>query len=100
MKLAVISLSNEGTRLAARLAAAWPECDVFLHAGVTEPFLPQTGEGSAVTRFDKIVELTAEIFHSYRGLVYVAPTGVVVRAIAPCIGHKTTDPAVVAVDVG
>ena len=36
----------------------------------------------------------------YDGLVYIAPCGVVVRAIAPFLEHKTKDPAVVVVDVG
>ena len=65
---------------------------MFLHAGVTE--LPQA------RRFDRLAELTHEIFPVYQGLVYIAPTGAVVRAIAPCLRHKTVDPAVVAVDVG
>jgi cobalt-precorrin 5A hydrolase len=51
-------------------------------------------------RFDRLVELTSELFPSYRGLVYIAPVGAVVRAIAPCLRHKTVDPAVVVVDVG
>jgi cobalt-precorrin 5A hydrolase len=92
MKLALISLSDAGARVAARLAAAWPECDVFLHAEVTER--PQA------RRFQRIADLTRELFGGYEGLVYVLPTGVAVRAIAPCLQHKTTDPAVVVVDVG
>jgi cobalt-precorrin 5A hydrolase len=92
VKIAAISLSKEGSRLAAKLAASWPECDVFLHAGVAE--LPQA------RRFDRLAELSREVFPLYRGLVYIAPLGAVVRAIAPCIRHKTVDPAVVAVDVG
>ena len=92
MKTAVISLSNEGARVAAQLAAAWDDCDVWLHAGVTE--MP------AARRFDHIVELSREIVPLYGRLVYIAPVGLVVRAIAPLIQHKTTDPAVVAVDVG
>ena len=92
MNLAAISLSNEGSRIAAKLAASWLSCDVFLHAGVTE--LPQA------RRFDRLAELSQEIFPLYQGLVYIAPIGAVVRAIAPCIRHKTVDPAVVAVDVG
>ena len=92
MKLALVSLSNEGARVAARLAERWPSCDLFLHAGVTE--MPQA------KRFDRVVELTQELFPAYDGLVFIAPTGAVVRAIAPCIQHKKTDPAVVVVDVG
>ena len=92
MKIAAISLSNEGSKVAAKLAASWDACDVFLHIGVTE--LPQA------RRFDRIVELSHEVFPLYPGLVYIAPIGAVVRAIAPCLRHKTVDPAVVAVDVG
>ena len=51
-------------------------------------------------RFERIIDLTREIFPSYEGLIYVAPSGMVVRAIAPLLTHKTVDPAVVVVDVG
>lgn len=92
MKIATISLSDEGARLAACLKAVCSACDVFVHAEIRE--LPEA------RRFDRIVELTREIFSLYEGLVYFAPTGAVIRAIAPCLRHKTVDPAVVAVDVG
>jgi hypothetical protein len=36
MKVALISLSNAGARVAARLAAQWPDSDVYLHTEVTE----------------------------------------------------------------
>ena len=115
MKIAIITLSNEGARVAAKLAASCGACDLFLHTSVTEvpwaqsvPFSPAEqppGErvadvATASRRFDRIIDLTGEIFPLYRSLVYVAPTGVVVRAIAPCLQHKTVDPAVVVVDVG
>lgn len=92
MKIAVISLSNEGARIAAKLVNHWEACDVFLHADVTE--MPRA------QRFDRIVELARELFPLYQRLVFIAPIGAVVRAIAPCIRHKTVDPAVVAMDVG
>lgn len=92
MKIAIVSLSDEGARIAARLADHFPENEIFLHAGVESL--------AAAKRFEHIVELTAGIFSQFDGLVYVAPAGLVVRAIAPCLEHKTTDPAVVVVDVG
>ena len=92
MKIALISLSNEGARVAARLADHFPQSEIFLHAGVESL--------SAAKRFERVVELTAEIFSQVDGLIYVAPAGLVVRAIAPCVKHKATDPAVVVVDVG
>ncbi|NQT85267.1 cobalamin biosynthesis protein [bacterium] len=92
MSLAIITLSEQGARLAARLAAGLPESTVYVHRSVDA--LPDA------VRFDRVVALTADIFGTHRGLVYIAPCGVVVRAVAKCLEHKTTDPAVVVVDVG
>jgi cobalt-precorrin 5A hydrolase len=44
------------------------------------------------------VTLTREVFDKYDGLVYAAPCGAVVRALAPNVKDKHTDPAVVVVD--
>ena len=44
------------------------------------------------------MELTRQIFSLYESLIYVAPTGLVVLRPAPCLQHKTVDPAVVVVD--
>jgi len=90
MKLAIIGLSREGTILVDRIAGWFPGAHLFLHVGA--------GSETEARRFDSIMTLTAEIFNKYRGLVYVAPCGVVVRALAPHLKHKTTDPAVVVVD--
>jgi len=92
MKLALITLSAEGARVAARLAREMPEADLYLHNA-----LPRRAKAK---RFDAVVAQSRKIFRRYDGLVYVCPTGVVVRAIAPLIQHKLTDPAVVVVDVG
>ncbi|MFH1118153.1 MAG: cobalamin biosynthesis protein [Pseudomonadota bacterium] len=92
MKLAVITLSNQGAFLAGRVAESLPGAEVYAHRSVEA--------GAEVKRFDRIVELTADIFRRYPGLVYIAPVGVAVRALAPHIRHKLSDPAVVAVDVG
>ncbi|MCX6900414.1 MAG: cobalamin biosynthesis protein [Verrucomicrobia bacterium] len=92
MKLALITLSAEGARVAKRLACAMPEADLYLHSAVAQM--------AKAKRFDAIVALSRKIFRRYAGLVYVCPTGVVVRAIAPLVHHKLSDPAVVVLDVG
>lgn len=92
MKLALISLSQEGAILAFRLQKDLPEGEVFLHRQVSSK-LP-------ARRFDSILALTKEIFSQYEGLIYFTPAGVVVRSLAPYLKHKTQDPAVVAVDAG
>ncbi len=91
MSLAVVTLSSEGALLADHLIRHLPDVRLYLHEKVAGDQLAE--------RFESITELTKDIFRKYRGLVYVAPCGVVVRAIAPFLDHKTKDPAVVVVDV-
>lgn len=92
MKTALVTLSAEGAAILRKLAAALEDTDIYVHR-----YVP--GEHSA-GRFESIVALTADIFGRYEGLIYAAPCGVVVRAIAPLIKSKLTDPAVVVIDAG
>jgi cobalt-precorrin 5A hydrolase len=91
MTIAVITLSEDGANLADRLARTLPACHLYLHENVTGTWKAE--------RFGGIMDLTATIFAKHTGLVYIAPCGVAVRAIAPHLKHKTRDPAVVVVDV-
>jgi cobalt-precorrin 5A hydrolase len=90
MTIGIISLSQEGARVATKLAHNIPDSGVWLHAGVT-------GEWNA-KRFTSVYELTAEIFTQLSGLIYVGPCGVAVRSVAPHLKSKKLDPAVVVVD--
>lgn len=92
MKTALITLSVEGTVALKKLEEGLPDSHCFIHKNVPCKY--------EATRFESIITLTANIFSSYDGLIYVAPCGVVVRAIAPLISSKLTDPAVVVIDAG
>ncbi len=92
MTIAVMTLSEQGVRLAKILAQSLPEVAVYVHQNVAAP--------QEATLFSSISDLTAQVFHRVSGLVYIAPCGVAVRAVAPHVRHKTTDPAVVVVDAG
>ena len=94
MRTAIVTLSEPGFLVAACIHRSLPETDLFVHECVG------IENGLDVKCFSRVVELTAEIFNQYQGIVYIAPCGVVARAIAPLIVHKTTDPAIVVVDVG
>ncbi len=89
--IALITLSDDGAMVAGRLSHGIPGSETFVHEIVRNEH--------AGTRFRSIVALTQEIFNRYSGLVYIVPCGVAVRAVAGNIRHKTTDPAVVVVDV-
>lgn len=57
--------------------------------------------GGTVTRVGGDIRLsdwTADAFQSAEKIIFVGAVGIAVRAIAPHIVHKTTDPAVVVVD--
>ena len=92
MSIAIITLSEHGLRTAQRLLAAWGRGDLYLHRQVPTPKDAQP--------FDSVVALSADVFSKYDRLVYIMPCGVVVRALAPLIRDKHTDPAIVVVDVG
>lgn len=80
MKLAFLAFTEKGFALANSLAQAL---------------------GGTVTRCGKpepLAEWTEKRFADAEGLVFVGAVGIAVRAIAPFIGNKWTDPAVVAVD--
>jgi len=90
--IALVSLSSQGARVVMALRARLAGSEVYLHKEV--------GEFPEAQRFERIADLTRDLFPRCRGIVFIAPTGLVVRAIAPCLKDKRTDPAVVVVDVG
>lgn len=93
---ALVTLSAEGAKLLEPVAAALPGARLYIHESVgSDP-----GLMGAAERFTRIAELTAALFPVCRGLVYAAPAGVVVRAVAPLIRSKYDDPAVVVLDAG
>ncbi len=92
MTIGLVTLSKEGALLADRVRRAFPDSNTYVHDNV---------EGNwDAERFGSIVELTRRIFDKHTGLVYFAPCGVVVRALASNLKSKTQDPAVVVVDAG
>ena len=80
MKLAYLSFTEKGGQLAGRLAAAL--------GGTAQ----RCGASCSLEAW------TAAHFSQSDGLVYVGAAGIAVRAIAPHLKSKTTDPAVVVVD--
>jgi len=107
MKTALITLSAEGARLLSPLTGRLPEARLFVHESVRyelfqhESVRQESGrETPEAERFSKIADLTAFLFPLCRGLVYAAPCGVVVRALAPLVKSKFEDPAVVVLDAG
>ena len=80
MRLMYLSFSDRGEALASRLGAALG------------------GEVSRCNRPRSLAEWTKTAFDQGQGLVFVGAAGIAVRAVAPFLKSKASDPAVVAVD--
>ena len=89
MTAAIISFTGDGRGISARLAAGIPGCTRFC-------FHKHSDENAC--SFTELSALTADIFGRYDALVFISSVGIAVRAVAPHIRSKLTDPAVVAVD--
>lgn len=92
-RIAAITLCAQGLEVAKRIKAGLGPVDLYAHTAVERA-------GRGVKKFDRVVALTGKIFDRYAGLVYVAPCGVVVRAVAGRLKGKLVDPAVVVLDIG
>lgn len=89
MSLAVLCLTPSARDMAVFLARGL-EADLHVHRLL--------GEVPGASVFDRLADRLAELWAERRGLVVVAPTGVVVRGVAPLLEHKTRDPGVVVLD--
>jgi len=80
--LHLISFTGKGQRLAERLAGAL------------------NGKAVRCGQSQSLADWTCENFQAGNALIFVGAAGIAVRAVAPFIQSKATDPAVVALDEG
>ena len=94
MKIAIFAFSRQGLATAERVRSALAGPD-----GVCRIYAPERLAGGDVTPVvPPLPEFTGPIFHEADALVFVGACGIAVRAIAPHIRDKQTDPAVVSLD--
>ena len=97
MKTALVAITRHGIRMAGRLAALLPDATLF----APEKFAVEA-QAAAPERFvcyaGKTGEQIPALFANFDAIVAVVSLGAVVRLIAPHLGSKESDPAVVVVD--
>lgn len=90
MKAAVISVSRKGAELGQRVREACGGITCYERRGAES--------GGEAELFQRTLALTDEIFGRYDGLLYIMAAGIAVRAIAPHVVSKASDPAVLVMD--
>ncbi len=89
MKIAVLIASDAGAETAGIIRQELKE-EITVFSAI---------EREGCVAVASIGEFVRECFNEYDAFVFVGAMGICVRAIAPCIASKYTDPAVVNVDV-
>ena len=91
MRIAIIAFSENGAALGMRLNA-------FCEHEVKGYLIRRHVLGNHFEPFDSVHEITTRLFYDTDALIFIGACGIVVRAIAPHIKSKLTDPAVVVCD--
>lgn len=97
MKIAVVSITRYGIALAGKVVTALPGAQVF----APEKFQAEAeaaAPGNVHCYAGKVGDQVPALFSNFDGIVAIVSLGAVVRLIAPHLGNKETDPAVIVVD--
>lgn len=97
MKLAVVAITRHGIALAGRIVAALPGARLF----APEKFRVEAetaAPGGSHCYAGKVGDQVPALFAAFDAIVAIVSLGAVVRLIAPYLGNKENDPAVVVVD--
>lgn len=92
MRTAVISFTENGRLLSQKIA------DFLNEVHTAERFCFRSHSDERAQGFDNICTLVSELFSTCDALVFVCASGIAVRAIAPHIRSKASDPAVIVID--
>ena len=86
-KIAVIIASDQGAKLALTIRQELPGAELY-----------STVDREHCTPITSIQTFVSEQFSRFDALVFIGALGICVRAIAPCVRSKYTDPAVINID--
>lgn len=92
-KVGIIAFSQKGGRLGLGLLS-----ELTKNGWQAEGFLTARYQLSGLQPFDSLDRLTAALFDTKDMLVFIGASGIAVRAIAPYVKSKLSDPGVVVLD--
>lgn len=91
MHYAIISVSKTGALLGAKVKAGISGDGTLYERKGSE-------SGETALYFQRTLALTSDIFSTYDGILFIMASGIAVRAIAPHVVSKASDPAVLVMD--
>ena len=108
MKIAIVSFTEQGADLSRQMREVLSEYQVILYTGRARPAADREGRAYPVPEGEEEAPLLyvgsslkawcGQQFGSVDALIFIGAVGIAVRTIAPFLGSKTTDPAVLAAD--
>lgn len=96
--IAIIAFTEQGCRMARLIADGLIEAGLGARDGIEVSGPARFAQAEGVAAYESLSSWTAKVFSRDDALVYVGATGIAVRAIAPHVADKFTDPAVVCID--
>jgi len=93
--IAIIALTRKGVETATKISAALEKLEIKNNLYSPE----QCVQCGAMPLDMRLGEFVKDIFGKVDAIIGVMAAGIIVRAVAPCLESKLTDPAVVCVDV-
>lgn len=91
MKYAIVSVSRTGAQLGVKVKAGISGDGTLYERAGSE-------SGQEAVYFKRTMDLITEIFALYDGIIFIMASGIAVRAIAPHVVSKASDPAVLVMD--
>lgn len=101
MRISVVSITKHGIALASKVVAALPGAQLFApekFRAEAEAAVANASPAAAHCYEGKVGDQVPALFAAFDGIVAIVSLGAVVRLIAPHLGKKETDPAVVVID--
>lgn len=101
MRIAVVSITKHGIALSSKIIAALPGALLFCpekFRAEAESSVASTSAGVVNCYAGKVGDQVPALFAAFDAIIAIVSLGAVVRLIAPHLGKKETDPAVIVVD--